>query len=105
MSNAVHAVESKWHRNAQFNRELGGNGQSTEGRNERRRFQMPAHSWSNEVGRSKDVQTTGEDRAGDTVEGRQVPGNLGLIDREMWGNGAVEALLGKDLSGIGGLVG
>jgi hypothetical protein len=63
---------------------------------------MPSGVWGSEVGKAEEIEGAGEDDGGQTVEARAVPGDLGLVDGQMRGDGAVEALLGEDLSGFVG---
>lgn len=59
-----------------------------------RALQVPSEQRSGEVRGAEDVETAAEDGAGDSVEDGAVPGDLGTVDREMGGYGAVEALRG-----------
>lgn len=60
-------------------------------------FDVPAQGRGDQVEGTVDVEAAGEDAAGDAVEGGAVPGDLGLVDGEMGGYGAVEALVGEDV--------
>lgn len=61
---------------------------------------MDAKDGGDEVGEAEEVEGAGEEGTGDAVEGREDPGNLGLVDCEVGGHGAVEALAGEDLVGL-----
>lgn len=60
---------------------------------------MPPQQRANEVSEAEDVEGAGDGAAGDAVEAGEVPGDLGLVDGEVRGDGAVEALGGED--GVG----
>lgn len=66
---------------------------------------MPSQQRGGQVGGTEDVEAAGEDAAGDAVEGGCVPGDLGLVDRQVRGDGTVEALGGEDGVGVGGFGG
>ena len=57
---------------------------------------MPAKQRGHHVGGAEDVEAAGEDGARDAVHDGCVPCYLGLVDGEVWGDGAVEALFDED---------
>ncbi|KAL8754831.1 MAG: hypothetical protein Q9184_004994, partial [Pyrenodesmia sp. 2 TL-2023] len=57
-------------------------------------FDVPAEE------RRDQVEAAGKDGAGDAVEGREQPGDLGLVDGQMRGYGAGEALLVEDFIAV-----
>lgn len=63
---------------------------------------MPSEERGDEVGGAKDIETAGEDGAGDAGEGGAVPGYLRAVDGEVRGDGAVETLAFEDA--VGGLL-
>jgi len=65
---------------------------------------VPAHVWSDEVCCAEDVEHAAQRAAGDAVHDRAVPGDLWAVDAQVWGDGAVEALLGEDLVAVGELL-
>ena len=67
-----------------------------ERRREGRALEMPAEEGGDEVEGAVGVDHGGQGCARDAIEGAAVPGYLGAIDREMGGDGAVEALGGED---------
>ena len=62
---------------------------------------MPAEQWRYQVGEAEDVEGTGEGDARDAVEGGGDPGYLRLVDGEVGGDGAVEALFREDRVAFG----
>lgn len=62
---------------------------------------MPAKQRRDEVCGAEDVEPPTEQRAGDAIEGRAIPGNLRAVDGEVGGDGAVEPLLFEN--GVGGV--
>lgn len=66
---------------------------------------MPAQQGGHEVGGAEEVEPARERAAGDAVQRRGVPGHLGLVDGEVRGDGAVQALGGEDGVGVRGLGG
>lgn len=64
-------------------------------------LQMPSRVRRSEVGEAEEVESGGQSDAGDAVQGRGVPGDLRLVDGEMRGDGALDALFGEDLSAFG----
>ncbi len=63
---------------------------------------MPSQQRGDEVRGAEDVEASGEGAAGDAVEGGCVPGHLGLVDCQVGGDGAVQALGGEDGVRVGG---
>lgn len=61
---------------------------------------MPPKQRAREVRGAEDVEAAAKDGAGDAVKAAEVPGYLGLVDGEVRGDGAVEALVGEDLVGF-----
>lgn len=61
---------------------------------------MPPKQRGREVRGAEDVEAAAKGGAGDAVKGAEVPGDLGLVDGQMRGDGAVEALVGEDLVGF-----
>lgn len=60
---------------------------------------MPAKERQDEVCGAEDVEPPTEHRAGDAIEGGAIPGDLGAVDGEVGGDGAVKTLLFED--GVG----
>lgn len=61
---------------------------------------MPSQQRRDEVGCAEDVEAAGEDGTGDAVEAGGDPGDLGLVDGEVGGDGAEAALGGEDRVGL-----
>lgn len=59
---------------------------------------MPSKQRRRKVGGAEDVEPPAEQAAGDAVESAKVPGDLGAVDGEVGGDGATEALGGKERS-------
>lgn len=62
---------------------------------------MPSSVRSNQVGDTEEVEGAGEGDSRDAVERRGVPSDLRLVDSQVGGDGAVDALLSKDLGCFG----
>lgn len=60
---------------------------------------MPSDRRSGKVCESENVESCAENHRGETIECRSEPGNLGLVDGEMRGDWAQEALLREDIGG------
>lgn len=105
MPNAVQAVESNGHSQAEFDEDLGQQWQSAKRSRNRCGFQVPADDGGNKVGGGEHVESARGDRAGDTVQGTGVPGNLGAVDGQVRSDGAVQALLRENLGRVGGVCG
>lgn len=101
MPNAVEAVESNGHSQAEFDQDLGQQWQRTKGSRNRRRFQMPADDGGNQVSGGIDIESARGDRASDTVQSTGVPGDLGAVDGQVRSDRAVQTLLRKNLGRVG----
>ena len=62
---------------------------------------MPSSVRGNQVGDTEEVEGAGECNSRDAVERRGVPGDLRLVDSQVGGDGAVDALLREDLGCFG----
>lgn len=62
---------------------------------------MPTEQRGGKVCGCEKVEGARQSNAGDTVSTRSNPGDLGTVDGQVRGNGAVQALLGEDLGGVG----
>lgn len=82
-------MESKEEAHARLGQNLQDQRPGREARGEDRRLDVPAEDRGDEVQGAVDVEAAAEDAAGDAVEGRAVPGDLGLVDGEVGGYGAV----------------
>lgn len=58
---------------------------------------MPPEGRRCEVCEAEEVETAAKNDGCETVEARSIPGNLGLVDSKMRGDGTAKALLRKDL--------
>ena len=67
-----------------------------------RALEMPSRERADEICGAEDVEPAGEDAGGDPVQPGAVPRYLRLVDREMWGDGALQTLGGEDRVGVGG---
>ena len=63
---------------------------------------MPAEGGSSEICEAEEVQGAAEGDAGDAIQGRGVPCDLGFVDGEMRGDGALDSLLDEDFVAFGG---
>lgn len=100
VADAVEAVEGEGESNNVLGEELSSHGQGTEGSSDRSGLKVPSQQRSDKVSGSESVETARENGTGDTVGGRQIPGDLRAVDREMRGDRTVETLLGQQLGGI-----
>lgn len=105
MAHTVHAVVDEGEGHETLKADLGDDGKSSEGSGHGGGLEVPAQHGSGEVCGRVEVQAAGEDDAGDTVGATADPGDLGAVDGEMGGDGAVLALLGEDLSWVRGVGG
>jgi hypothetical protein len=100
MPNAVQAVERNGHGQAEFDKDLGQQWQSTKRSRDRCGFKVPADDGGNQVSGCVDVESARGDRAGNTVQGTGVPGDLGAVDGQVRSDGPVQTLLRKDLGRV-----
>lgn len=96
MPQAVEAVEGKGQREESFGSNLQHIRPGRERRRQRRRLEVPAEHRRREVGDAEEVEGTGEGDAGNAIKPREDPRYLRLVNREMGGNGPVEALGRED---------
>lgn len=97
MPQTVDAVEEEGHGNGKLGRGLSPQRPCCDGGNDGSALEVPAKSGRCEVCESEEVETAAEKDTRDTVETGCVPGDLGLVDGKMRGDGAVDALLREDL--------
>ena len=97
MPQTVERVVSERHRNSELRQSLKSQGPGREAGSEHRALEVPADGGRDEVQDAEGVEAAGEGDAGDAVERRAVPGDLRLVDAEVGGDGAVQALLCEDL--------
>jgi hypothetical protein len=95
-------VESKWQGNTELCRNLQRHRPTRECGDQRSAVEVPSEQRSNEVGAAKDVESTGEDGAGDAVGNRRIPGHLWLVNAEVGRDWAEFALVDEDFVGISG---
>ena len=103
VAHAVDGVEGEGPGEEELDAALGSEGQGAHGRGERGALEVPAEEGRGEVRRAEDVDGAAEAGAREALpDGAAEPG-LGLVvDLEMGGDGAVEALLGEDGIGVVG---
>ena len=80
--------------------DLSSDRESSHGGNHGGRLKVPAKSGREEISSSPQVERTGQDDAGDTVQGGSDPTDLGLVDSQMGRDGAVQTLLGENLGWV-----
>ena len=100
MSQRVHTVKHKRPRHQSLRRKLQRQWPSSKCCGHRGTAIREADQWANEVGEAEDVETAGEDGAGDTVQGGGVPGYLWAVDGEVGGGWTVAALLDENFVGV-----
>ena len=88
--------DSRLHHPLQHPRPLG------EARRHGRAAPAPPQQRRDQVPEAEDVEAAAEHAARDAVQDRRNPGDLRLVDAEVRGHGAVEALVLEDLVGFGG---
>lgn len=105
MAHTIHAVVDKGEGHKTLKANLGDDGKGSEGSSHGSGLEVPAQHGSGEVCGRVEVQAAGEDNTGDTVGATADPGDLGAVDGEVGGYGAVLALPGEDLSRVRGVGG
>lgn len=100
MTHAVQAVVDERKGSGTLDENLGSNGKSAKSGSDGGRFKVPTEQRRGEVCGCEKVQGARKSNAGDTVSARANPGDLGTVDGEVRGNGAIQALLGEDFGGI-----
>lgn len=100
MADTVEAVVGEWESHGPLESDLGEQGQSTESSGHGGRLQVPAEQRGGEVSGGPEIEAAGQGNAGETVGTAANPGDLGLVDRQMGGDGAVQTLLGEVLGGV-----
>jgi hypothetical protein len=101
MPETVDAVVKERPSKEALNSDLDSHGPSSHSSHHALRLKVPSGVRGSEVGEAEEVEGSGEDNGGHTIQGRAVPCDLRLVDGEMRGDGAVEALFGEDLDGFG----
>ncbi len=97
MPQPVQAMEGEREREERFRSNLQDQWPSSKRGRNGRALHVQTDVWCDEVEGAEDVEGAAEGAAGDAVEAGEVPGDLGIVDGEMGGDGAVEALAGEDL--------
>lgn len=97
MSQRVESVEHKRPRNRGLRCNLKSDWPSSEGCCHRGAGVGESDKWADKVGEAEDVEAAGHQGAGDTVEGRGIPGYLWAVDGEVGGGWAVATLLDENL--------
>lgn len=102
MPDAVEGVEDEGEGEQRLGGDLCGQRPGGEGGSDGLGLEVPAGERGDGVGGEEDVEAARQQRAGDTVERRGVPGDLRLVDAQVGGDGAAQALLLEDGVGLGG---
>lgn len=93
MADAVEGVEGKRPGDEELDAGLDGKGEGTERGDEGGGLEVPAEEGSGEVGGAEDVEAAREAGAGEALpDGAAEEGLLLVVDIEVGGDGAVEAL-------------
>lgn len=100
MSNSIERVIREREREERLGREFRRYRPRTERGGYAGGLKVPSEERSGEVCGAEDVEATGEDAAGDTVEDGAEPGYLGLVDAEVGGDGTVTTLGGEEVVGF-----
>ena len=102
MPRAIDEVVDKGETEGKLDGARGGEGHGGESGSDRGRLKVPAEEWGDEVGGEVGVGEARKGAAGDAGPGRVAePGLLELVDAEVGGDGAVEALVDEDLVALG----
>lgn len=101
MPQAVEAVVGKGESEKRLGGDLCGKGPGGKGSGDGLRLEVPAGERGDGVGGEEKVHAAREHRAGDTVQSRAIPGDLRLVDGQVGGNGAAQALLLQDNARFG----
>lgn len=105
VADTVHAVVDEGEGHETLEADLGDEGEGSEGSGHGGGLEVPAQQGSGEICSRVKVQATGEEDTGDTVGTTADPGDLGAVDGKVGRDRAVLALLGKNLSWVGGVGG
>lgn len=97
MPQPVQAMEGKWKREEGFRSNLQNQRPSSERGCNGSALHVQADVGRDEVEGAEDVEGAAEGAAGDAVQAGEVPCYLGVVNGEVGGDGAVEALAGEDL--------
>lgn len=95
MSNTVEAVICGEPSQRELERELGNRAHRSHRCDHRCCVEVPAEQGRDEVAEAEEIETAGQDRACDTVQGGADPGDLRLVDGEMRSDWSVETLLNE----------
>lgn len=101
MPDTVEAVKGKREGSRELGRDLQGHGPGPKRRRHAGRLQMPAEQRRDQIGGTEGVEAPAEDRAGDSVQRRAVPGDLRLVDGQVRRDGPVQPLLDEDVVRVG----
>lgn len=103
VADAVDGVEGERPGGEELEGALGGEGQGAKRRGQRRALEVPADEGRGQVGRREHVQAAAEGGARDALPGGAAePRLLLVVDLEVRGDGAAEALLGQEGGAVGG---
>lgn len=102
MSDSIDGMENQRPRNRELQAGLDRDGQAGEGGDQRGRLQVPAGQGRGEVGEAVAVEQAGETHAGEALpDGAAEVGLLLVVDLQVGGDGALEALGVEDGFGVG----
>lgn len=96
VAQSVQAVVHKGKAETHLQHDLCEDRQGSERRGDGRGFEVPAEHGGGEIADAEEIHGSRQRDARDAVEARAVPCYLSLVDRDVWGDGAVSALRGKD---------
>lgn len=100
MPDAVQRVEEEGECDGGLSGDLRNERPAGDGRDHGGSLKVPSEGGSGEVCEAEEVESTAQSDTGDTGEGREDPGDLGLVDGKMRGDGALLALLDENLLGL-----
>lgn len=100
MSQSVQAMEEEGERKEGLESRLDSRRPSCNRCDHGLRLEVPSRVRRDEVGDAEEVERAGQGNTSDAVERRGDPGDLRLVDGQVGGDGAVDALLCEDLGSL-----
>lgn len=97
VSDTVESVESKWKSHGGLGKHLGSHRQSSKCRHDGGGVKWNRQKRGGSITTSQGVERTSHGNTGDSVERGQVPGELWLVDGQVWGNRTVLSLGDENL--------
>jgi hypothetical protein len=93
VTNAIKGLVGEWDRSEEFDWDFGNQWQGAKCLHQSVRVKSKADSWTKHIGIQKCVKRKRQGNTSKSVEARHKPGELWLINIEMWGNWSLSSLL------------